>query len=45
MMNAWLGWVSGHALKHIAATVAVYWVYRMLAKRRWLIALPYETKR
>src|SRR5215471_15107568 len=30
---AWLGWVSGHTLKHIAATLAVYWVYRMLAKR------------
>src|SRR5262249_41270312 len=34
---AWRGWVSGHTLKHIAATVAVYWVYRMLAKRSWLV--------
>jgi Ceramidase len=42
---AWLGWVSGHTLKHIAATVAVYWVYRMLAKRSWLTVSPCETKR
>ena len=41
---AWLGSVSGHTLKHIAATVAVYWVYRMLAKRSRLLTLPCETK-
>jgi hypothetical protein len=40
-----LGWISGHSLKHIAATVAVYWVYRMLAQRSRLTALPYETNR
>lgn len=37
---AWLGWISGHTLKHIAATVAVYWVYRMLAKRSRSPGLP-----
>jgi len=27
------GWISGHTLKHLIATVAVFWVLRMLRKR------------
>jgi hypothetical protein len=26
--------ISGHTLKHLAAAFAVYWVFRMLARRR-----------
>lgn len=26
--------VSGHTLKHLAAALGVYWVFRMLARRR-----------
>lgn len=28
------GWMSGHTLKHLTAALAVYWVLRMLQKRR-----------
>jgi len=28
--------VSGHTLKHLAAALGVYWVFRMLARRRAL---------
>lgn len=28
------GWLSGHTLKHLLAAVAVYWVLRMLQRRR-----------
>ena len=32
---SWSGWViGGHALKHLMAGLAGYWVYRMLAARR-----------
>lgn len=41
---AGLVWISGHTLKHIAATVAVYWVYRMLAKRSCSPGLPCEAR-
>jgi hypothetical protein len=27
------GWISGHTIKHLIATLAVYWVLRMLRKR------------
>jgi hypothetical protein len=27
------GWISGHTLKHLIATMAVFWVLRMLRKR------------
>jgi hypothetical protein len=27
------GWISGHTLKHLIATAAVYWLLRMLRKR------------
>lgn len=29
--------VQGHTLKHLAAAVGVYWVFRMLARRRPLV--------
>ena len=28
------GVVSGHTLKHLAAAVAMYWIFRMLKRRR-----------
>jgi hypothetical protein len=34
------GFVSGHTLKHLIATVAVYWVLRMLQKRSGLAFAP-----
>jgi hypothetical protein len=40
----WLVWISGHTLKHIAAAVAAYWVYRMLVKRSLLADLACGTK-
>jgi hypothetical protein len=33
------GWISGHTLKHLLATLAVYWVLRMLRKRAPLAAV------
>src|SRR5580658_5725752 len=27
-------WISGHTLKHLIAAVAVYWVLRMLRRRK-----------
>lgn len=34
LFDASYGLVSGHSLKHLAAAVAPYWIYRMLARRR-----------
>jgi hypothetical protein len=31
--------VSGHALKHVAAGVGAYWLYRMVRDRRPLVAV------
>jgi hypothetical protein len=37
-LDGWIytltGWISGHTLKHLIATAAVYWLLRMLWKRR-----------
>jgi hypothetical protein len=35
-----LGWIGGHALKHLLAGVAVYWVLRMLCRRVPLTSRP-----
>jgi hypothetical protein len=29
--------ISGHTLKHLMAALGIYWVFRMLARRRHLI--------
>ncbi len=39
LLDAWVfeltaGHLSGHSLKHLAAAVATYWLYRMLRRRR-----------
>jgi hypothetical protein len=35
------GWISGHTIKHLIATVAVYWVLRMLRKREPLASVAH----
>ena len=36
----WGSLISGHTLKHLIAALAVYWIFRMLAKRSRLTVLP-----
>ena len=38
------GWISGHTVKHLIATVAVYWVLRMLRKRKPLSSVSLFTR-
>lgn len=39
------GLVSGHTLKHLASTVARYWIFRMVKRRRPLSGSPPESRR
>jgi hypothetical protein len=32
--NLTAGWISGHTLKHLLAATAIYWILRMLQRRR-----------
>ena len=37
---SWGHILSGHTLKHLAAALGVYWIFRMLARRRPIKSLP-----
>ena len=39
------GFVSGHTLKHLASAVAMYWIFRMVKRRRPLSGSPCESRR
>ncbi len=39
------GIVSGHTLKHLASAVAMYWILRMVERRRPLSGSPRESRR
>lgn len=39
------GLVSGHTLKHLASTLAMYWIFRMVKRRRPLSGSPPESRR
>ena len=39
------GWISGHTLKHLAASVAIMIIYAMLRKRRAQPAFPHDPVR
>ena len=43
-LDAWLfeltGFVSGHSIKHLIAALAIYWLLRMLRRRKPLITRP-----